>query len=126
MLEDRGYAARPQASLLLLQGHNEPEEINALIWLTVYFKHTESIGQLLARWRDSDEPLQELQNLAGDIYACLQLAPRRKSKAGWPRSTRCRFNFPRPSGPSTRSWAIHRVRSMHGCGRSISASRWRC
>ncbi|GAB2713573.1 putative bifunctional diguanylate cyclase/phosphodiesterase [Comamonas sediminis] len=75
MLEDRGYAARPQASLLLLQGHNEPEEINALIWLTVYFKHTESIGQLLARWRDSDEPLQELQNLAGDIYACLQLAP---------------------------------------------------
>lgn len=74
-LEDQGFAARPQASLLLLQGHNEPEEINALIWLTVYFKHTDTIGQLLARWRDSDEPLQELQTLAGDIYACLQLAP---------------------------------------------------
>ncbi|MEJ5125995.1 EAL domain-containing protein [Comamonas sp. MYb21] len=75
MLEDRGYAARPQAALLLLQGHNEPEEINALIWLTVYFKHTASIGQLLGRWQDADEPLQELQNLAGDIYASMQLAP---------------------------------------------------
>lgn len=75
MLEEQGYPARPQASMLLLQGHNEPEEINALIWLTVYFKHTETIGQLLARWRDSDEPLQALQTLAGDIYACLQLAP---------------------------------------------------
>lgn len=75
MLEDRGYAARPEAALLLLQGHNEPEEINALIWLTVYFKNTESIGQLLARWQDADEPLQELQTLAGDMYACLQIAP---------------------------------------------------
>ncbi len=75
MLEDQGYAARPQAALLLLQGHNEPEEINALIWLTVYFKNTESIGQLLARWQDADEPLQELQTLAGDIYASMQLAP---------------------------------------------------
>ncbi|WP_460551070.1 EAL domain-containing protein [Comamonas piscis] len=75
MLEDQGYAARPQASLLLLQGHNEPEEINALIWLTVYFRHTESIGELLGRWRDADEPLHELQALGGEIYACLQLAP---------------------------------------------------
>ncbi|QMV73871.1 EAL domain-containing protein [Comamonas piscis] len=75
MLEDQGYAARAQASLLLLQGHNEPEEINALIWLTVYFRHTESIGELLGRWRDADEPLHELQTLGGDIYACLQLAP---------------------------------------------------
>ncbi|MDR0258996.1 MAG: diguanylate cyclase, partial [Comamonas sp.] len=75
MLEDRGYAARPQAALLLLQGHNEPEEINALIWLTVYFKNTDSIGQLLARWQDADEPLQELQTLAGDIHSSLQLAP---------------------------------------------------
>ncbi|TDS82900.1 EAL domain-containing protein [Comamonas sp. JUb58] len=75
MLEDRGYAARHQAALLLLQGHNEPEEINALIWLTVYFKHTQSIGQLLGRWQDADEPLQELQTLAGDIHSSLQLAP---------------------------------------------------
>lgn len=75
MLEDRGYAARPEAALLLLQGHNEPEEINALIWLTVYFKNTESIGQLLARWQDADEPLQELQTLAGEMYACMQIAP---------------------------------------------------
>ena len=75
MLEDRGYAARHQAALLLLQGHNEPEEINALIWLTVYFKNTDSIGQLLARWQDADEPLQELQTLAGDIHSSLQLAP---------------------------------------------------
>lgn len=75
MLEEKGYAARPQAALLLLQGHNEPEEINALIWLTVYFKHTDAIGKVLARWRDSDEPLQDLQNLGGEIYTALQLGP---------------------------------------------------
>ena len=72
LLEDNGSPARAQASLLLLQGHNEPEEIDNLIWLTRYFKNTDTISNLLTKWRESDAPLQALQNLGAQIHTSLQ------------------------------------------------------
>ncbi|MFG5775959.1 putative bifunctional diguanylate cyclase/phosphodiesterase [Comamonas sp. J-3] len=84
LIEAEGRKAYPQASLLLLQGGNEPEEIKGLIWLSERLRDTDMMRTLMERWRNSDEALLELQTLAGNIHSSVQLgAPSHEQQQSW-------------------------------------------
>lgn len=72
LIEAQGTKAATEASQLLKQGRNGPEEIKELLWLTAYFKNTDLVAPLLDKWRASDSALLELQTLGELIHASLK------------------------------------------------------